>query len=88
MSAITPVVDTIVICSITGLVILSTSKWQYLTGAHLTASSFEAGFGLFGQIIVIISIIIFAFTTIAAFAHVSERCFKYLGGKNFFYFRI
>jgi len=88
MSAITPVVDTVIICSITGLVILSTSNWQYQTGAHLTAASFEAGLGFLGQIVVVVSLIVFALTTIAAFAHISERCFKYLGGTNSFYYRI
>lgn len=88
MSAMTPFVDTIIICSITGLVILSVPNWKYQTGAHLTAACFEAGLGFFGQIVVIISLIIFALTTIFAFAHIAERCFKYLGGANFFYYRI
>jgi AGCS family alanine or glycine:cation symporter len=88
MSAMTPFVDTIIICSITGLVILSVPNWKYQTGAHLTAACFEAGLGFFGQIVVIISLIIFALTTIFAFAHIAEKCFKYLGGVNFFYYRI
>jgi len=88
MSAMAPFVDTIIICSITGLVILSTPNWMYQTGAYLTAESFEAGLGFFGQIVVVISLIIFALTTIFAFAHIAERCFKYLGGVNFFYYRI
>ena len=88
MSAMTPFVDTIIICSITGLVILSAPNWKYQTGAYLTAESFEAGLGFFGQIVVIISLIIFALTTIFAFAHIAERCFKYLGGTNSFYYRI
>ncbi len=88
MSAMTPFVDTIIICSITGLVILSTPNWKTQTGAHLTAACFEAGLGFIGQIVVIVSLIIFALTTIFAFAHIAERCFEYLGGKNFFHYRI
>jgi len=88
MSAMTPFVDTIIICSITGLVILSVPNWKYQTGAYLTAESFEAGLGFLGQIVVVVSLIIFALTTIFAFAHIAERCFKYLGGVNFFYYRI
>nr|MBF0220788.1 sodium:alanine symporter family protein [Desulfobulbaceae bacterium] len=88
MSALTPFVDTVIICSVTGLVILSTSFWQINTGAHLTAAAFEAGLGFAGQIVVIASLIVFAFTTIAAFAHISERCIVYLGGTNDLYYRL
>lgn len=88
MSAMTPFVDTIIVCSITGLVILSTPNWKSQTGAHLTAACFETGLGFLGQIVVIISLVIFALTTIFAFAHIAERCFKYLGGENFVCYRI
>ena len=87
MSALTPFVDTVIICSVTGLVILSAPLWQIKTGAHLTAESFEVGLGFAGQLIVIASLIVFAFTTIAAFAHISERCLEYLGKVNTQYYR-
>ncbi|MBF0259804.1 MAG: sodium:alanine symporter family protein [Desulfamplus sp.] len=88
MAAITPFVDTIIICTVSGLVILSGSDWQYETGAHLTAMAFEAGIGFIGQVVVVISLIVFALTTIAGFAHISERCFRYLGGKDATSYRI
>lgn len=88
MSAITPFIDTIIICTITGLVVLSGPYWQIKTGAHLTADSFEIGIGIFGQLIVVMCLIVFALTTITAFAHVSERCFEYLGGRVSNGFRI
>lgn len=88
MSAITPFVDTIIVCAITGLVILSSPHWQYETGAHLTEMSFESGLGFFGLMVVVVSLIVFSLTTIAGFAHISERCFKYLGGTNTLYYRI
>ena len=65
-----------------------TPNWKYQTGAYLTAESFEAGLGFLGLIVVVVSLIIFALTLIFAFAHIAERCFKYLGGVNFFYYRI
>jgi AGCS family alanine or glycine:cation symporter len=88
MSAMTPFVDTVIICSITGLVILSVPNWKYQTGAYLTAESFEAGLGFLGQIVVVVCLVIFALTTIFAFAHITERCFEYLGGTNLFCYRI
>lgn len=88
MAAITPFVDTIIISTVSGLVILAGPYWEQQTGAYLTAISFEAGLGFAGQIIVIISLIVFAFTTIIGFAHISERCFMYLGGRDTKKFRI
>ncbi len=88
MSAITPFVDTIIICTVTGLVILSAPYWQTQTGAYLTAASFENGLGFAGQLVVIGSLIIFAFTTISGFAHISERCLEYLGSTNVTNYRL
>ena len=88
MAAITPFVDTIIICTISGLVILSSPYWQNQTGAYLTAISFEDGLGVSGQIVVIASLIVFAFTTIIGFAHISEKCFRYLGGRDSLKFRM
>lgn len=87
MAAITPFVDTIIVCTISGLVILSGPFWRQQTGAYLTALSFEAGMGLAGQIIVVISLVVFSFTTIIGCAYISERCFLYLGGKTTLKFR-
>ncbi|MFC1461968.1 alanine/glycine:cation symporter family protein [Verrucomicrobiota bacterium] len=88
MAAVTPFVDTIIICTVTGLVIISGSLWQVETGAYLTSESFESGLGLTGQAVVIACLIVFAFTTISAFAHISERCYQYLGGKRILNYRL
>jgi len=82
MAAFTPFVDTIIICSITGLVILSSGEWQQYTGAHLTARAFYNALGPTGYQIVSLCLIIFAFTTIIGWAFCSEKCFLYLGFKN------
>ena len=87
MAAITPVIDTLIVCTITALVILSTNYWSVSTGAHLTTLSFDSGLGGLGKILVIMCLIIFAFTTIVNYAYYSEKCFKYLGGKNEITFR-
>ncbi|MBF0245095.1 MAG: alanine:cation symporter family protein, partial [Planctomycetes bacterium] len=88
MAAMTPFVDTMIVCSVTGLVILASPYWMDLTGAHLTLASFSYGLGPMGEGVVMLSLVVFAFTTIVAFAHVSERCFKYLGGNNVFAYRV
>ncbi len=88
MAALVPVIDTLVICTITGLVILSKGQWQLYTSAHLTISSFVAGLGASGKYIVSFCLVTFAFTTMINWAHYSERCYHYLGGRNTMVFRL
>lgn len=75
-------VDTIVICSITALSILTTGVWQSgATGAALTTEAFSHGLpGTWGGIIVSIGILLFAFSTILGWEYYGERCAEYLFG--------
>ncbi|MCR4441681.1 MAG: sodium:alanine symporter family protein [Peptococcaceae bacterium] len=78
--------DTIVVCSITGLVLAITGMWeqanpQSLTGAALTTAAFSKGLpGSWGGIIVSIGIILFAYSTILGWAYYGEKCAEYLLG--------
>ena len=87
LAALVPLVDGLVVCSITGLVILSMGDWQTLTGAYLTVTSFQMGLGDTGRVLVFVCLGLFAFTTIISWAHFSERCFEYLGGRNVIAYR-
>ena len=87
LAALVPLVDSLVVCSITGLVVLSVGDWGSLTGAYLTATAFQVGLGDAGRILLIVCLALFAFTTIISWAHFSERCFEYLGGRNVKVFR-
>jgi AGCS family alanine or glycine:cation symporter len=75
-------VDTIVICSITALSILTTGVWQSgATGAALTTEAFSHGLpGTWGGTIVSIGILLFAFSTILGWEYYGERCAEYLFG--------
>ncbi|MEJ2765089.1 sodium:alanine symporter family protein [Photobacterium sp. MCCC 1A19761] len=74
-------IDTIVICSITGLVIVVTGVWQSgETGAALTSSAFAATLPGVGDYLVAISLSIFAFTTILGWSFYSEKCVQFLFG--------
>ena len=75
-------VDTIVICSITALAILTTGVWRDgATGAALTTQAFSHGLpGTCGGIIVSIGILLFAFSTILGWEYYGERCAEYLFG--------
>jgi alanine or glycine:cation symporter, AGCS family len=75
-------IDTLVVCTMTGLCILVTGAWQSgLSGAELTQHAFEAGLpGLWGSWIVSISLIMFAFSTIIGWSYYGDRSVEYLLG--------
>jgi len=76
-------IDTIIICSITGLVIISTGAWsQGETGASLSSAAFEMALPGFGSYIVTIGLSVFAFTTILGWSFYSEKCVEYLFGEG------
>ena len=87
MAALVPVVDTLLVCSITGLLVISQGDWQFMTGAHLTVSTFEDTLGMLGKVGVSLTLVVCAFTTIIGWSYFSERCFEYLGGRNRMAFR-
>lgn len=74
-------IDTIIICSITGLAIVVTGVWESgENGAPLSALAFSDTYGSLGQPIVVISLAIFAFTTLLGWSLYGERCAQYLFG--------
>ena len=75
-------IDTIVICTMTGLVILSTDVWASGdTGAALTASAFSRGLpGTSGGIVVATALILFAYTTLLGWSYYGEKAVEYLFG--------
>jgi AGCS family alanine or glycine:cation symporter len=73
-------IDTLVVCSITGLVIVITGEWlSGQGGASLTAAAFASVIP-FGDVVVSISLCLFAFTTILGWSYYGERCAVYLFG--------
>lgn len=73
--------DTLVICSVTGLAIVVTGAWESgATGAPLSALAFSATFGALGETIVVLGLVVFAFTTLLGWSLYSERCAQYLFG--------
>ncbi|MEQ9809747.1 alanine/glycine:cation symporter family protein [Streptococcus jiangjianxini] len=74
-------IDTIIICTLTGLAILVTGQWTTsLDGAPLTQAAFADIFGEWGIIALTISLLLFAFTTILGWSYYGERCFEFLFG--------
>lgn len=80
-------IDTIVICTMTGLSIVLTGAWQVegLEGVAVTTFAFNQGLPLphiISSFILMLCLVFFAFTTILGWDYYSERCLEYLtGGK-------
>ena len=75
-------IDTIIVCTMTGMVLIVTGAWN--SGAEvaaLTKSAFDIGLpGNAGGFIVSFGIIFFAYSTILGWAYYGEKCMEYLAG--------
>lgn len=77
-------IDTIVICTMTGLTIVITGSWNVgLEGVSVTTRAFQMGLPLPAQLssfILMLCLVFFAFTTILGWNYYSERCLEYIIG--------
>ena len=74
-------IDTIIICSMTGLAIICSGVWTSgESGAVLSAAAFESAMPGYGGYILTLALVIFAFTTILGWSYYGERCWEYLVG--------
>ena len=74
-------IDTIIICSITGLTIISAGVWTSgISGAALTSAAFTNSVPVVGEYVVPFALAIFAFTTILGWSYYGERCAEFLFG--------
>jgi AGCS family alanine or glycine:cation symporter len=81
-------IDTIVICTMTGLSIVMTGAWQVkgIEGVEVTTYAFQHGLPFPSRVsafILMLCLVFFAFTTILGWDYYSERCLEYItGGKT------
>lgn len=74
-------IDTIIICTMTGLTLVVTGAWQGdASGAAMTQSAFISVFPNMGAFVLTIGLVLFAFTTILGWNYYGERCCEYLFG--------
>jgi AGCS family alanine or glycine:cation symporter len=74
-------IDTIVVCSITALINLSTGMWQSgLDGTAMTAASFSKTIPIAGGLVVALSSFLFGYSTLLGWYYYGEQCMKYLFG--------
>ncbi len=77
-------IDTILVCSLTGFVILSTGAWKTgLTSADLTAAAFNMALPWrLGGIIVSFSLVFFAYSTVLGWSYYGEKSLEYILGER------
>ncbi len=77
-------IDTIIICTMTGLAIVITGAWDMgLQGVAVTTKAFQIGLPFSGEVasfLLMVCLIFFAFTTILGWDYYSEKCLEYLTG--------
>ena len=84
VSMLGTVIDTLIICTMTGLAIVLTGTWDMgLEGVAVTTKAFQLGLPFPNQVasfILMVCLVFFAFTTILGWDYYSERCLEYLTG--------
>jgi AGCS family alanine or glycine:cation symporter len=75
--------DTIIVCSVTGIVLVMAGQYETgITGAALTAQSFDLLLPGYGTWVVTIGLIFFAYSTILGWSFYGEKCAQYLVGER------
>jgi AGCS family alanine or glycine:cation symporter len=80
-----PVVDTIIVCSMTALALIITGVWNTgeSDGITLTAEAFEKALPRFGALLLTICVTIFALSTMLSFPYYGTKCFSFLFGTRY-----
>jgi len=81
-----PLIDTIVVCTLTALVLLITGVWSKtggLAGSELTASAFATLYGDFGIYMVALVVVLFAFSSIISWSYYGEQGVTFLFGAKY-----
>lgn len=74
-------IDTLVVCSMTALVILTATPWtQGVGAAQLTSLSFAETLGASGEVLVAIATALFAYSTLLGWSYYGEKAIEYLAG--------
>ena len=88
-----PFIDTVIVCTLTALAILLTGVWQTSEndGVKLTLAAFEMGIPVIGKYLLMISVLVFALSTMFTYSYYGHKCANYLFGAdkadyyNYFY---
>lgn len=93
VSMMSPLIDTLIVCTLTALAILVTDVWKTsgASGVTLTATAFEMSLGFTGKILLLISAFFFAITSLFSYSYYGSKGMAFLFGAkaghyyNYFY---
>ena len=79
-----PMIDTLVVCSITGFAILCTGVWtdSSLNGISMTSAAFKTGLPFLGETMLFIIVSVFSITTIIGYSYYGSKCTAFLFGNK------
>lgn len=79
-----PLIDTLIVCTLTALAILITGVWQSsdASGVTLTLKAFEMAMPGFGSYVLLLCIFVFSFSSLFSYSFYGTKCTAYLFGKN------
>nr|WP_321234212.1 alanine/glycine:cation symporter family protein [uncultured Psychroserpens sp.] len=88
-----PVIDTLIVCTLTALAILVTGVWETTSnnGVSLTASAFEDAMPGYGQYLLMVCVFIFSISSLFSYAYYGKKCMSFIAGAhnkhyyNYFY---
>ena len=85
VAMIGPFVDTLVVCTLTALVILSTGNWQVtgIKGVSLTSAAFQTALGAPGELALAVIVVLFGLSTMFGYSYYGRKCFGYLFGAQY-----
>ncbi len=76
-----PFIDTIVICTLTALVIITAGKWSSgINGAPLTMAAFNDTLPIYGRWMVVVAILLFSYSTVISWSYYGEKGIEYIAG--------
>ncbi len=84
VSLLEPLIDTVLICTMTALVILiSGIDYHQVKGVELTAQAFSSAIpGFFGEYFIPVAVLLFAYSTLLSWSYYGEKAFNYLFGNK------
>ena len=80
-----PAIDTLIVCTLTALAILSTNVWvnnDDTEGIMLTAKAFEYSFGVYGNHIILICAFFFSISSLFSYSYYGTKCLSFLIGEK------
>ena len=82
-----PIIDTIIVCTMTALAIIITNTWVESSsdGVTLTANAFDAAIPVYGKYILTVCVTFFAMSTLFAFPYYGVKCLGFVAGAKYQY---